>query len=97
MKYYRPEYGESADDAVAFPTPVLGWPSVAEAAEAAADHYHAHGGWESTWPIRLAVLDDLGSLFGVCDVTRETVPEFSATIVPDEPPEESEVDDDVRK
>ena len=49
-----------------------------EAAKAAADQYHAHGGWErSDWPLKFEVYFD-GESQGVFKVDLEAVPAFIA-------------------
>ena len=49
-----------------------------ETAKAAADQYHANGGWErSDWPLKFEVYFD-GESQGVFEVDREDVPVFTA-------------------
>ena len=50
-------------------------------AQKCADHYHANGGWESSWPLEFTLFDDQDRVLGVFDVTREYVPEFYARSV----------------
>jgi len=84
VKYYKPGYGEFAKDAVHFQTQ---WGSTGAghgAAEDAAAHYHELSGWEATWPIQFALVDDDGTLLGVFNVYREAVPSFCAIKIHDE-------------
>ena len=52
-----------------------------EAAKAAADQYHARGGWErSDWPLKFEMYFD-GESRGVFEVDLDFIPEFTARSV----------------
>lgn len=76
MKFYIPDHGETAADAREFPYGSGGGCTV-WAAQVAADFYHAHGGWEATWPIVFVIIDE--GTERRFNVEREMVPEFIAT------------------
>jgi len=79
MKFYIKDRGDSAYDAVDIGDG-NGWHRHDSfTAEGAADIYHDnYGGWESSWPMTITLVDDNGTESD-WDVDRESVPSFYAT------------------
>ena len=51
------------------------------AESAAEDYFDNHDGWESKWPLRIAIWDADGNKLGECDVDREDRPHFIASAI----------------
>jgi len=61
LKFFRPEYGETIEDARSVPkcnNMVESW-FVLEAAEYI---YHEEDGWESHWPQTIAIVTEIGEI-----------------------------------
>ncbi|MDP1712449.1 MAG: hypothetical protein Q8K86_08330 [Candidatus Nanopelagicaceae bacterium] len=69
--------GKHPDDAVKFHS-IWGPYSAETVAEEAAQHHHAHRGFERNWPIDIEIFLD-GDNLGVFSVEREMTPSFVAT------------------
>jgi hypothetical protein len=82
MKFYLPDYGETAESAEYLPCIDLsgGMVGVIDFAELAASHFYTHrDGWEAHWPINMVVIDDAEKEYRL-SVEREEVPSFRATL-----------------
>lgn len=77
MKWYLPEYGETADSAIALDDRSDHGHSDTTA-EIVADLFHSnHDGWEASWPVVIALVDNVAETRWTVD--RESVPHFIAT------------------
>lgn len=78
FRYYIPEHGETAADAVTF-TSIWDTDDIVYVAEAAAEHeYYCRDGREADWPLVLVLLDLDGKELGRFHADLNYVPEFSA-------------------
>jgi hypothetical protein len=74
LKYYIPDHGYTQEDAEEVPNCKESDPE--DFAKIAADWCHARkDGWEWTWPVIFAVIDESGKEHRI-EVSREIVPEF---------------------
>ena len=76
MKFYVDEYG-TIDDAVTIPFCGTGKPLWLAAEQAAEYHHNQQGGWESTWPFTIVIIDDDLRELARYSVDREAVPHFN--------------------
>ena len=79
-RYFRPEHGGSIEHSYEFQS---NWKrdNADWIAEDAADNFHSeHDGWEASWPMKLSIVFDDGTI-ETFEVERETVPTFSAARV----------------
>jgi len=80
MKYYILNQ-ESPEDAEGFKSH-WEWASDCNEyiAQDAAEHFYRDGdGWETEWPVEIAILSDDGKELGRFEVEQKLVPTFSAT------------------
>lgn len=78
MKYYLPDYDETAGDAREINDGVPDEDPYYFARQAAEDFHDFHDGWEASWPIELVVIDNHG-VEHLYDVDREMEPVFTAS------------------
>ena len=74
MKYYAPEH-ETTEDAREFKSAEYEHCSTV-AEDAAEDFFYRHSGWESSWPLTIALVDEDGE--SRWEVERHMRPEFDA-------------------
>lgn len=81
-KYYIPDHGETAEDAIDIPeSHIYNDDEGEDIAILVAEHYHTNiNGWEE-WPITFAILNKEGMAIGMYEVERETKPSFYANKV----------------
>jgi hypothetical protein len=78
MKYYIPDHGETATDAIDIGDSRRMYEHDSLTAEAAAAHAHyQHGCWEANWPLTIVLVDDDGRTSS-WTAYREAVPSFHA-------------------
>ena len=79
MKYYILDHCETAEDAenIRYGDPKYFAHDSQTAALAAADHFNFGGGWESSWPLKIALIDEEG-YETTWDVGVEHEPSFNA-------------------
>lgn len=90
LKIWRPDRGETVEDAEDFEVTRLGWDDetldkteLCYAAEKYADYCHARrDGWEWSWPVTFHVADEDGKFLGVAEVDRDMAPVFNAAWIP---------------
>lgn len=80
MKFYMPDLGETEEDARLIPGCDGNWSPELFVTDAA-EHYYTHmDGWESKWPVTIAVIDQHG-VETRWKVECEAVPSFFASKV----------------
>ena len=79
-KYYIPAYDELSEDATSFESEFVAKDElhIKWIAEKAAESFHDHGGFESSWPIDFVLLDMDNNEIGRFNVEREFEPTFIA-------------------
>ena len=79
-RYFRPEHGGNVEHAHEFGSDWSREHSDWIAEDAAAEHFHNHDGWEASWPMKLSIVFDDGSI-ETFEVDQEAEPVFHATSV----------------